>query len=102
MIGRSPGGRVVVALAGDRGPIGVEPDQRRRPHLLGAGQAVHERILGEQQGWPHLVLPAVTLAAYPTALVARLTRSSMLEILTQDYVRIYQQLLEPRTQRTAA
>ena len=39
------------------------------------------------QGWPHLVLPAVTLAAYPTALVARLTRSSMLEILTQDYVR---------------
>ena len=39
------------------------------------------------QGWPHLILPAVTLAAYPTALVARLTRSSMLEILTQDYVR---------------
>ena len=39
------------------------------------------------QGWPHLILPTVTLAAYPTALVARLTRSSMLEILTQDYVR---------------
>ena len=29
----------------------------------------------------------VTLAAYPTALVARLTRSSLLEILRQDYVR---------------
>jgi peptide/nickel transport system permease protein len=38
-------------------------------------------------GWWHLVLPALTLAAYPTALVARLTRSSLLEILTQDYVR---------------
>jgi len=39
------------------------------------------------QGWRHLVLPALTLAAYPTALVARLTRSSLMEILTQDYVR---------------
>ncbi|MGH7268044.1 MAG: ABC transporter permease [Candidatus Rokuibacteriota bacterium] len=39
------------------------------------------------QGWSHLVLPSVTLAAYPTALVARLTRSSMLEILGRDYIR---------------
>jgi peptide/nickel transport system permease protein len=39
------------------------------------------------QGWAHLVLPAVTLAAFPTALVARLTRSSMLEILSREYVR---------------
>lgn len=38
-------------------------------------------------GWTHLVLPAVTLAAFPTALVARLTRSSMLEILGRDYIR---------------
>src|SRR5215510_13781774 len=38
-------------------------------------------------GWTSLVLPAVTLAAFPTALVARLTRSSMLEILNRDYVR---------------
>lgn len=38
-------------------------------------------------GWHYLILPSVTLAAYPTALVARLTRSSMLEILGQDYIR---------------
>jgi ABC-type dipeptide/oligopeptide/nickel transport system permease component len=37
--------------------------------------------------WTHLVLPSVTLAAYPTALVARLTRSSMLEILSHEYIR---------------
>ena len=37
--------------------------------------------------WSSLVLPAVTLAAFPTALVARLTRSSMLEILNRDYIR---------------
>jgi peptide/nickel transport system permease protein len=38
-------------------------------------------------GWTSLVLPAVTLAAFPMALVARLTRSSMLEILHRDYIR---------------
>ena len=35
----------------------------------------------------HLILPAVTLAAFPTALVARLTRSSMLEVLGRDFIR---------------
>jgi peptide/nickel transport system permease protein len=35
----------------------------------------------------HLVMPAVTLAAASTAIVARLTRSSMLEVLGQDYIR---------------
>jgi peptide/nickel transport system permease protein len=39
------------------------------------------------QGWSYLILPSVTLAAYPTALVARLTRSSMLEILSREYIR---------------
>ena len=37
--------------------------------------------------WLHYVLPTITLAAYLMALVARLTRSSMLEVLRQDYVR---------------
>jgi peptide/nickel transport system permease protein len=35
----------------------------------------------------HLILPAVTLAAASTAIVTRLTRSSMLEVLSQEYVR---------------
>ncbi len=34
----------------------------------------------------HLVLPAVTLAARTTAIIARLTRSSMLEVLQQQYI----------------
>ncbi|MGR0220847.1 ABC transporter permease [Agromyces sp. ZXT2-6] len=37
-------------------------------------------------GLAHLVLPALTLAAYPLGLVARMTRASMLEVLGQDYV----------------
>jgi ABC-type dipeptide/oligopeptide/nickel transport system permease component len=35
----------------------------------------------------HLVLPAVTLAAASVTIIARLTRSAMLEVLSQDYVR---------------
>jgi oligopeptide transport system permease protein len=37
--------------------------------------------------WQSLVLPSITLAAPYTAYIARLTRSSMLEVLTQDYIR---------------
>lgn len=37
--------------------------------------------------WQHLVLPAATLGIYNTARVARLVRSAMLEVLSQDYVR---------------
>ena len=35
----------------------------------------------------HLVLPALTLAAASVTIVARLTRSAMLEVLGQDYIR---------------
>lgn len=34
-----------------------------------------------------LVLPIITLALYPTAHITRLTRSSMLDVLGQDYIR---------------
>ena len=35
----------------------------------------------------HLVLPAITLGSIPMAITARITRSSLLEVLGQDYVR---------------
>lgn len=35
----------------------------------------------------HLILPAITLGSGAAAIIARLTRSSMLEILHQDYIR---------------
>jgi len=43
--------------------------------LLGAGS------------WEHYVLPSLSLGLLPTALIARMTRSSLLDILRQDYVR---------------
>ncbi|MCG1055915.1 ABC transporter permease subunit [Mycetohabitans sp. B5] len=35
----------------------------------------------------HLILPAVVLGTIPLAVVARMTRSSMLEVLREDYIR---------------
>ena len=35
----------------------------------------------------HLILPAVTLGYFSTAVLLRMTRSAMLEVLSQDYVR---------------
>jgi peptide/nickel transport system permease protein len=35
----------------------------------------------------HLILPAIALGTIPMAIIARMTRSSLLEVLGQDYVR---------------
>lgn len=35
----------------------------------------------------HTILPAIALAALPTAFIARLTRANMLEVLQQDYIK---------------
>lgn len=47
-------------------------------------------VIGEQTPLvllKHLILPAVTLGAASAAITARITRSSMLEVIRQDYVR---------------
>lgn len=38
-------------------------------------------------GPEYVIMPALALAAYPMAFIARLTRSSMLEVLSQDYMK---------------
>ncbi|MDT8861883.1 ABC transporter permease [Alkalihalobacillus sp. MEB130] len=37
--------------------------------------------------WRHVILPALALSSGPIAIIARLTRSNMLEVLNQDYIR---------------
>lgn len=47
-------------------------------------------LYGEKTFWDllrHLVLPATSLSLVPLAVIARITRSSMLDVLGQDYVR---------------
>jgi ABC-type dipeptide/oligopeptide/nickel transport system permease component len=44
-------------------------------------------ISGVTDGWKSYVLPSVTLASAFAAVTARLTRTTMLEVMRQDYVR---------------
>ena len=43
--------------------------------------------VGFWEGFSTAILPAFTLALYPAAFISRLVRSSMLEVLNQDYIR---------------
>lgn len=42
---------------------------------------------GRMGGWQYLILPAITLGTASTASIARMTRSSMLDVLQHDYIR---------------
>jgi peptide/nickel transport system permease protein len=42
---------------------------------------------GYGPAFPYLIMPAITLGTGLSAVIARLTRSSMLEVIRQDYVR---------------
>jgi peptide/nickel transport system permease protein len=44
-------------------------------------------LVALQSSVVHLILPAFTLGYYSTAVIARITRSSMLEVLSMDYMR---------------
>jgi len=45
-------------------------------------------ITGEDRYyWGHLILPALTLGIRPLAIITQLTRSSLLDVLSQDYIR---------------
>lgn len=43
--------------------------------------------LAGKGSWLHLILPAVTLGTPSAAVVSRMTRSSLVEVLDQDYIR---------------
>ncbi|MDH4584546.1 ABC transporter permease subunit [Pseudomonas sp. BN415] len=51
-----------------------------------------DTLLSEEEGafvdaLRHLILPAIVLGTIPLAVIARMTRSAMLEVLREDYVR---------------
>ncbi|MCA1831554.1 MAG: ABC transporter permease [Actinomycetota bacterium] len=48
---------------------------------------IHLPVSGVDAGWRSFILPALTLASVFTAITARLTRTTMLEVMRQDYIR---------------
>lgn len=54
-------------------------------NILNALLTLNFEVLGD--AIQHLILPSLALGTIPMALIARMTRSSMLEVLGQDYIR---------------
>lgn len=66
-------------------------DPALRPDTITGFMVIDSIIQGDKEALidalRHMVLPAVTLSLYSMAIIARMTRSSMLETLNQDYIR---------------
>jgi len=56
-------------------------------NMFGSLYSVDDFGNGEYLSLKNLILPALTLGIRPLAIVVELTRSSMLEVLSQDYIR---------------
>lgn len=65
--------------------IGLEPAHLTGLYLLDSIITQNWAAFGS--AFKHLILPGIALASYSTAIIARMTRSTMLEVVRQDYIR---------------
>jgi peptide/nickel transport system permease protein len=73
------------------GPGQISPDQFPPPDVTGV-VLIDAAIAGQWDTfWDalhHLILPSIVLAAATMGLITRTTRAAMLEVLSQDYIRV--------------
>lgn len=69
------------------GMISLLYDIPPRTHIIVIDALLAGNVRAALDGLWHLVLPALTLGTIPLAIVAKITRGSMLEVLRSDYVR---------------
>ena len=63
--------------------LGVGPSD----HFVIANALIHGDWIVFKDALRHILLPALTLAGWPAAIIARMTRASLIESMDQDYVR---------------
>jgi peptide/nickel transport system permease protein len=56
-------------------------------HLLLLDSLLTGNLVGFVDALKHIAMPALALATIPTAIITRMTRSSMLDVLQEDYIR---------------
>ncbi len=56
-------------------------------HMAGSWFDLDEITGAKKLSLPNLILPAITLGIRPLAIITQLTRSAMLDVLNQDYIR---------------
>ncbi|MCY6369775.1 ABC transporter permease [Clostridium ganghwense] len=74
----------ILPVAG-RIQIGMEPQHITGLYLLDS--LLTGNMEAFKDALSHIILPAIALASYSTAIITRMTRSTMLEVIRQDYVR---------------
>ncbi|MFN2232802.1 MAG: ABC transporter permease [Anaerolineales bacterium] len=71
--------------AGGRISPGIEIEPITNFYLIDT--LITGNIEGFRDALEHIIMPAIALATIPMAIIARMTRSSMLDVLQEDYVR---------------
>jgi len=75
-------------------PIGSRVEHGIEIHKVTSLYLIDSLVAGDLEALvdslKHLAMPALALATIPVAIIARMTRSSMLEVLQQDYIRTAQ------------
>ena len=69
------------------GRISVQYYIPARTHVVVIDALLAGNVRAALDGLWHLILPAVTLGTIPLAIVAKITRSGMLDVLSSDYIR---------------
>jgi peptide/nickel transport system permease protein len=69
------------------GRLSMQYDVRPITHLLVLDAVLEGNLRAAGDALWHLILPAITLGTIPMAIVAKITRSGMLDVLQSDYVR---------------
>lgn len=69
------------------GRVGIEFDIPAATGFMLVDAALADEAGAFASAVRHLVLPAVVLGTIPMAVIARMTRSAMLEVLREDYIR---------------
>lgn len=69
------------------GRLSLQYDVRPITHLLVLDAVLEGNLRAAGDALWHLILPAITLGTIPMAIVAKITRSGMLDVLQSDYVR---------------
>ena len=88
-------GLLLIMLVAERwhlAPVGGRIDLIRFDYDTPTGFMLIDALMSDEPGafldaLHHLMLPAIVLGTIPLAVIARMTRSSMLEVLSEDYVR---------------
>jgi len=65
--------------------IGMQPDSITGLYILDSLLTGNMESLWD--AFQHLIMPAMALGSYSTAIIARMTRATMLETIRQDYIR---------------